>query len=63
MKPIDKPKTLNLDGESWVVDEDNLDPMIGKIGVLYPRGILSPYEAEQLRDWLNDFLDWYYERQ
>lgn len=23
-------------------------------------GGLSPYEAEELRDWLTNFLDWYY---
>jgi len=61
MKKINKPDALNLDGEIWDVSDyrENLD--IATAFVSYRGGALSPYEAEQLRDWLTNFINWYYD--
>ena len=53
-----KPEPLSVDGERFeICGEDNPDIYPHVYG---PRMSLSPYEAEELRDWLTQFLEWYY---
>ena len=56
----DKPESLSLDGEVWRIEDERSNPDIGVAWVGYRGGVLSPYEAEELRDWLTHFLTWYY---
>ena len=56
-----KPEPLFIDGEVYSVSDYRNDPDIASACVSYAHGGLSPYEAEQLRDWLTKFLEWYYD--
>ena len=56
-----KPEPLDIDGERFEVIDNRLDPNFACAFVGYHHGGLSPFEVEQLRDWLTSFLDWYYQ--
>ena len=56
------PEPLFIDGEVFKVSDYRNDPDLATAWVSYAHGGFSPYEAEELRDWLTSFLEWYYEQ-
>ena len=54
------PTALEVDGEKFEVYNECFAEGESLIYVHGPRLNLSPFEAEELRDWLTQFLDWYY---
>lgn len=57
-----KPETLYLDGQIWNIDYlmDGLETI--SPWVHYPGGNLSPFEAEELKNWLTSFIEWNYDK-
>lgn len=62
MSKKNKPEPLYING--GLVDIEDSPPESGFNASLVTfqnmDGGLSPYEAEELRNWLNGFLEWYY---
>ena len=57
------PEPLEIDGEIVQVVDETVRAGIGTIFVhCGPRMNLSPYEAEELRDWLTKYLEAYYDK-
>ena len=56
------PEPLEIDGEVVRVHQEDIDhgAPIASVGRHFN---LSPYEAEQLRDWLTDYLEVYYKNE
>jgi hypothetical protein len=52
---MNKPEPLFIDGEVFSVKEEEIDGMPYVIGAHMS---LSPYEAQELRDWLTQFIVW-----
>lgn len=52
-----RPDPIEIDGERIFVDEEMDVCPLARTG---RHMNLSPFEAEQLRDWLNEYLEWYY---
>lgn len=58
------PKPLEVDGEIVQVIDERDNPDIGLAHVSCGSRInLSPFEAEELRDWLTKYLEEYYKRE
>jgi len=55
-----KPEPIKVDNEVFAVIEMVKEVYGTKAIIKGPNMNLSPYEAEQLRDWLSSFLEWYY---
>ncbi len=58
---VKKPEPLNLDGEVFKIYDHRNNPDMAIAYISGAKMNLSPYEAEKLRDWLNNFLEWYYQ--
>lgn len=62
---MNKPAPLKINGEIFQILEPSAEEikLIGMwTAVVYGAHMnLNPYEAEQLRDWLTKYLEWYYE--
>jgi hypothetical protein len=57
---MDKPKSIVINNELFeVVDERDKDELA--VYILGPRLGLGPFEAEELRDFLDKYLKYYYE--
>lgn len=54
---MNKPEPLRVDNEVFQIEQIPEEKICSVSG---PRMNLSPYEAEELRDWLTKFLNWYY---
>jgi hypothetical protein len=58
---VEEPKPIVIDGEIYKVSHEEILSDEEIVSISYCRGCLSPGEAEELRDWLTSFLEWYYQ--